>query len=108
MAFKITQKPTFTARVKVETPNNTGGFDRSEFMAEFHRAGMDEIEELKKLPQREVLEKVLLGWSQLIDEDNQPVEFSEERRRALLNIPPALLALGAAFWESLFKAREKN
>ena len=108
MAFKITQKPTFISRVTVETPNQKGGFDKSPFNAEFRRCGMDEIEELRKLPQKEVLEKVLVGWSDLIDDDNQPVDFNEDNLRALLNIPPALLALGAAFWESLFKAREKN
>lgn len=111
MTFKITQKPTFISRVTVETPNQKGGFDRSHFNAEFKRCGMDEIEELKKLPQKEVMEKVLVGWTDLIDDDNQPVDFNEDNRRALLNIPNALTAMGSidgAFWGSLFKAREKN
>ncbi|MDF3024803.1 MAG: hypothetical protein K0R10_2164 [Alphaproteobacteria bacterium] len=108
MAFKLTQKPTFVSRVTVETPNQKGGFDRSAFNVEFRRAGMDEIEELKKLPGKEVMEKVLVGWSELLDDDNQPVDFNDDNLRALLNIPPALLAMSAAFWESLFKAREKN
>ena len=108
MAFKITQKPTFISRVTDETPNQRGGFDKSSFAAEFKRCGMDEIEDLKKLPQKEVLQQVLVGWSDLIDDDNQPVDFNDVNLRALLNISPALLALGAAFWESLFKAREKN
>lgn len=108
MAFKITQKPTFTSRVKVETPNNKGGFDRSDFLVEFKRVGMDEIEELKKLPQKEVMEKVIVGWTELIDDHNNPVDFNEDNLLVLLNISPAIMALSDAFWTSLFKAREKN
>jgi hypothetical protein len=108
MAFKITQKPTFISRVTVETPNLKGGFDKSHFNVEFKRCGMDEIEELKKVPQKEVLEKVVVGWSELLDDDNAAVDFNETNLQALLNISPALIALGEAFWTSLFKAREKN
>lgn len=106
--FKITQKPTFISRVTVETANQKGGFDKSKFNAEFKRCGMDEIEELKKLPQKEVMEKVLVGWTDLVGDENQPVDFNEENLHVLLNIPPALIALGEAFWTSHFKAREKN
>jgi hypothetical protein len=106
--FKLTQKPTFISRVTVETPNMKGGFDKSTFNAEFRRCGMDEIEELKKIPQKEVLERTLVGWTDLVDDDNQAVDFNEANLQALLNISPALLALGEAFWTSLFKAREKN
>jgi hypothetical protein len=108
MAFRITQKPTFISRVIVETPNLKGGFDKSSFNAEFKRCGMDEIEELKKLPQKEVQQQVLVGWSELIDDDNNAVDFNEANLNALLNISPALIALGESFWGSLFKAREKN
>ena len=69
---------------------------------------MDEIEELKKLPGKEVMEKVLVGWSELLDDDNQPVDFNEDNLRALLNIPPALLAMSAAFWESLSRHAKKT
>lgn len=106
--FKLTQKPTFISRVTVETPNLKGGFDRSTFNAEFKRCGMDEIEELKKIPQKEVLEKTLVGWTDLVDDDNRAVDFNDANVQALLNISPALIALGESFWTSLFKAREKN
>lgn len=106
--FKITQKPTFISRVTVETPNLKGGFDRDSFEVEFRRADMDEVEELKKVPQREVLERVVVGWKDLVDNDNQQVDFSDANLQALLKIPPALIALGEAFWTSLFRAKEKN
>jgi hypothetical protein len=108
MAFKIAQKPTFVARIKVETPNQKGGFDRSEFLAEFKRVSQSEVDELRKEPQKEVLEKVLVGWSELLDDDNQALDFNEDNLQVLLNIPQALLALRDGFWESVYKAKEKN
>jgi len=111
MAFKLTQKPTFVSRVTVETPNQKGGFDKSTFNAEFRLVGMDEVEELKKIPGKEVMESVLVGWSELLGPDNEPLEFNEVNRSALLNLPYALTVLASfdgPFWGSLFKAREKN
>lgn len=107
MAFKITQKPTYITRVTVETPNDRGGFDKSSFEAVFRRVDMDEVEELRKLTQKEVLERVLADWRGLEDEHG-PLEFSADNVRALLLIPQALLATSEAFWGSIFKAREKN
>jgi hypothetical protein len=108
MAFKITQKPSFSVRIKVDTPNDKNGFDRSEFVAKFKRVSMDEVQELKKLEQREVQQKVLVAWDELIDDDNNPVDFNEDNLAALLNIPQALTALAEGFWSSVFKAKEKN
>lgn len=108
MAFKIAQKPTYKTAVKVYTPNDNSGFDTSEFKAEFKRVGMDELEVLKELTQVEVMQKVLVGFSDLTDEDNKPLDFNEVNLNSLLDIPQALTALKEAFWASIFKAKEKN
>lgn len=108
MAFKLTQKPTFTVVVKVDTPNDKGGFDRSDFKAKFKRVTMDEMEELRPKSQREVMREVLAGWEDLVDEGNQAVDFNPEHVDVLLNIPPALTALAESFWGNVVKAREKN
>lgn len=108
MAFRIAQKPTFITRVTVETPNQKGGFDTSFFNAEFKRIGMDEVEELQKKKQGEVLMQVLVSWTDLLDDKNEPVPFNDDNVLVLLNIPQALIALKEAFWGSLYKAREKN
>ena len=108
MAFKLTQKPTFTVLVKVDTPNDKGGFDRSDFKAKFKRVTTDEMEEYRGKPQREVLREVLVGWEDLLDENNVAVDFNSEHVEALLNVPPALTALAESFWGNVVKAREKN
>jgi len=109
MPFKIALSPTYKSKVVVETPNEHGkGFDRSDFIAEFKRVEMDELEQLRSLPQKEVLDRVFVGFGDLLDEEDKPVEYTQATREALLKVPQARVALVEAFWSSIFKAREKN
>jgi hypothetical protein len=108
MSFNIAQKPSYKTPVKVHTPNDKGGFDTSDFIAHFKRVSMDDIEALKELPQKEVLQQVLVGYSGLLDEDDKEIDFNETNVTTLFNIPQALAALTTAFWSSIFRAKEKN
>lgn len=108
MAFRLAQKPTFKARVDVSTPNMKGGFDDSKFIAEFKRVETDELKELTKLTPVELLQKVLVGFEDLLDENDGQVLYSEETRQALLAIPNAVIGLRDAFWSAINKAKEKN
>lgn len=108
MAFKITKRPTFSAQVEVFTPNDKCGHDYSKFTAQFLRTRVDELDDLRKLTQQDVMRRKLCGWEDFNDEENQPVLFSEETLETLINIPEALNGLGLAFWSNVVKAREKN
>lgn len=108
MAFKIAQKNSYKVAVKVQTPNDKNGFDTSEFTAEFKRVGMAELEQIKELTQKEVIKKVLVGFTDLLDEDNNALDYNETNVDALLDIPQAQLALTEAYWSSIFKAKAKN
>lgn len=108
MAFKLTKNPTFSVKITVVTPNDRNAFDRSVLTVKFRRPNVDESIELQKLQPREAMERVLVGWEEFNDDDNQPVPYGEDTRWALLNDPPALLAINDAFWSTAIKAREKN
>ena len=108
MTFKIARTPTFKAKVEVHMANDKGGVDKSTFMAEYYRADTDELDELRRLKAREVLERKLAGWSELVDENNQTVEFNESTRAAVYKIPEALIAMSETFWANVVVAREKN
>lgn len=108
MAFKIALKPTFKTQVDVHIKNDKGIFEKSTFNAQFARTSVDEIEELKKLPQTEVIRKKLVGWDGLIGDENAVVEYSELNLDTVLTIPEAVLGLSEAFWSSIYKQREKN
>lgn len=108
MAFRLTQKPTFVARVDVETPNSKGGFDTSHFFCEFKRINMEEHQQVLKEKPADFLPRLIVGFTELIGDDGQSVEFNEDNLRALLSIPNALIAIKNAFWEAVSKAKEKN
>ena len=108
MAFKLAQKPSYTVPVKVHTPNDKGSFDTSEFKVQFKRTSMEELNALKDTEQVDVMRSVIVGFSDLLDEDDKAVDFNEINLSALLNIPQALQALKLAFWDSIFKAETKN
>lgn len=62
------------------------------------------VHEQRKKHVREVLE----GFEDLIDDDKQPVEFSDVSLEALLAVPEALNATYDQFWKKINAAREKN
>jgi len=106
--FKITLTPTYRVKVIVETPNMNGKMDKSDFMAEFKRCDLSQIDELRNIAQRDVVREVLTGWEGLIDEDGHAVPFNPATLEAVLSIPQAMIALIEAFWESVHKAKQKN
>jgi len=108
MAFKLAQNPSYIATVKVSMPNDKDGFDTSEFKAKFKRVSFSELDKLREKTQLEVVKEVVLGYSGLLDENNQEVDFNEDNLNALTSIPQALAALSETFWLSIFKAKEKN
>lgn len=108
MAFKIASNPTFKTRVDVDTPNNSGGHDRSHFFAIFQRASSNEVIELRKLTQADLMRRKLVGWEDFNDDKNKPVEYNADNLESLISVPEALYALSMAFWETVIKAREKN
>jgi hypothetical protein len=108
MPLKIALTPTYRVKVTVDLPAENGGFEQSEFMAEFKRCDSDEIDELRKLPGKEVVPKVLKGWSGLLDAADQEVPFNETNYKTVMAIPQAAAGLAHHFWTSIFKAREKN
>lgn len=110
MAFKRTQKPTFTTKVTVNIPNANGGFDKSTFVAEFKRLTADELVALRELglSNEDVLRKVMVGW-QMTDEDTgEEVPFNKAELEAALQILPTPHCTALAFWETVNGARSKN
>jgi hypothetical protein len=108
MAFKLAKNRAFSVRITVNTPNEKAGFDRSALLIRYRRPDVDESLELQKLTPREAMDRVVIGWEEFNDEDNEPVPYSDATRWALLNDPPALLAINDGFWLNAVKAREKN
>ncbi|MDR3382312.1 hypothetical protein [Cupriavidus basilensis] len=115
MAFSLAQSPTFGARTTVETTNEKGVVQKSQFLAIFTRYTVKELEELKvrwliegKDDPSWFARQVLVGWKELIADDGTVAEYNEENKELLLSIPPAIAALQQAFWDNAITARAKN
>jgi hypothetical protein len=107
MAFNMNLKPTFVARINVETANSKGGIDSSHFMCEFKRPTLDQLDAHFKQKPIEFLPEVIVGWSEL-NNNGEPVAFNEDHLAALLSIPSAILGLREAYFEAAAKAKSKN
>lgn len=110
MAFKRTQKPTFTAPVTVSIPNDKGGFDKSTFVGKFKRLSTDELKVLREssLSNEDVVRRTLVDWELKDEETGEAVPFNEAELEALLQISPTPYATAQAFWECVTGARSKN
>lgn len=110
MAFKRTQKPTFTTPVVVNVPNGRGGFDKNTFVAEFKRPTNDESAALRalNLTPAELVRRQLVGWELKDEETSEDVPFNAAELEALLQIEPTPLSTAVAFWETVNGARSKN
>lgn len=110
MAFKMTQNPTFSTPVKVNVPNDQGGFDKNTFTAKFKRPTHEEATELRELnlSPEELTRKMMVDWDLTNADTNERVPFSRENLEVALRILPTPLACAVAFWESVHGARTKN
>lgn len=89
--FILAQPDTFTWPVKVRIPMN-GTYGEAEFVATFPNLDEAALDELlasnengaPKLSDRELAERVLLGFEPIELPDGSVVEFSDENKRLLL------------------------
>lgn len=108
MAFKLNQSGKFTRPVTIEIAGDNGKWEKSTVNATFAQPSTEELDELKDLKPREVLERKLLGVTDLVDDDGNAVPFTPENKAALLSIPAAVAALSRTFWENIVRTPTKN
>jgi hypothetical protein len=112
MAYRVTKKPTFTIRVTVVEPGDTdsGAVETSEFTARFKRVTGEELHALRTSGRsdKDLMQEVLVGWSDLTDDSGAQVPFSVEFCETLLSIPHALRGVVHAFMAGASGAGLKN
>lgn len=108
MAFKVALTPKYNTKVTVVTPNEKGGNDKSEFTVTFIRFDTDQLDGLRELSQKEVLQKAVAGWSGLQADDGSEIEFSDVNLSLIFKVPQAFKAVTEAFWLTQYGAKEKN
>ena len=108
--FKIAVKPTFTTRVNVQIANDKAGHDKVSFIAHFDRIPQTEVDELLAqlhgpLPEgterpndQTVIDRVFVGWDEVVGEDGEPLEFTPHNVQAVCDISPTRPRIVAAFF----------
>lgn len=116
MGFKLSKDTSYKWPVTVKIPRDGGKFVTATFNAEFAYLKQDEIDQVienarNSRDNADVCKRALIGWgSDVSDEHDQPLPYSEENKATLLNEPHVSHAVLAAFTESITGdgARRKN
>ena len=79
MAFVRKKTKVYPWPVQVKTPSETniGELDTSEFIGKFKRLSRSELNSFNEESEYKALEKVLVGWENLTEEDGTPIQFSK-------------------------------
>ena len=112
--FKIAQETTFKWPVTVHVPKDGGKYTKASFTAEFKSLQQDEIDAtLSDLrdgrTDADFAATCLVGWKGVQDEYGAEMNFDDDNKTKLLNIPYVRNAVVTAFFEALSGgARRKN
>ena len=80
MAFVRKKTKVYSWPVEVKTPSETniGEFETTSFTGQFIRLSRKELDDFESSTEFEALKKVLVGWSDVKEEDGTPIQFSDK------------------------------
>ena len=108
--FHVTSEPTFTHPVTVMVPID-GGHREETFKATFRVVPTDEASKFNLMSEegtRQFLVRAIVRLDELVDGQDNAIPYSDEIRDAVIRRPDARLALSAAYFEAVSKAKGKN
>ena len=96
--------------VTVRIPIDGGKYASQTFTARFRLPSKDEMTNMAAVLGDDAANarKVMVGWDGIVDEQKQPVPFSDEALDALLGVPWARVAIWQAFIDASFGIKRKN
>ncbi|MGZ3743859.1 MAG: phage tail assembly chaperone [Pseudobdellovibrionaceae bacterium] len=80
MAFVIKKKESFTWPVKIKSPKDGGGYEEQKINLEFKKLPQSEFQKTLKtagITDVQFCQQVIIGWKDVVNENNEPVVFSE-------------------------------
>ncbi|MET4247562.1 hypothetical protein [Bradyrhizobium sp. LA6.7] len=108
--FKIVDKRTFTHEVKVFTPTD-GGFSEDLLKATFNYVPTDRVASFdlsRSDDTTSFLREIVVRFSDLVDEQDQPIACTDELRERLLFVPNVRQALITHYFEAVNRIAEGN
>ncbi len=105
MAMKLNTSGKFTRRnIHIEIMGEKGQWEKNTLDATYLQPSTDELDDLRELKPKEVMERKLVGVVGLLDDDGNAIELTPENKAALLLIPAAVVELNRAFWGGVVKS----
>ena len=79
MAFVRKKTKVYSWPVEIKTPSETkiGEFDTTSFTGKFIRLSRSELDGFESASEYDALKKVLVGWTDVNEEDGTPIKFSK-------------------------------
>lgn len=121
MAFILKQKATYTWPIVLLIPVDGGTRQKHTFDGEFRRLPQSRINEIIKvaratelgrldddemLDDKAAAREILVGWSGVLDEDNNEIPFSEASLAQLLELPTIAGQIIKAWFNSMDVAKK--
>ncbi len=84
MAFIRKKTKVYSWPVEVKTPSETniGEFETSKFIGKFVRLKRSELNTFEEDTEYDALQKILVGWEDLNEEDGTTIQFSKTELKA--------------------------
>ncbi len=119
MALILKKEDVWSWPVNFSMPVDDGKHEKVKFKCKFKRIKQTEVEkyqqkftttDLKVMFEaaRECAKKVVVGWTDVMDEEGNQIEYNEANLNELLEIPTLAIAVSTAYINSLTEAKRKN
>lgn len=114
MAFRLTQSKTYAWPVTLDFTDETGATETQSFTAVFKRLPQSRVDELAEqarngaISDNALLDVVLDRFDGIQDETGQPMPYTDDLRRQVLDIVPVRPRTVIAWFDSLSGAPRKN
>jgi hypothetical protein len=126
MGFTLQRNPTFSWPVSYRERTDNGKYRQHNFTAVYKRLPQSELEKIQldyqrlkadiardiyidSIPTREIAAKILVGWSDVFEDDGTTqIPYSEELKRELLEVEGLADVLVETYIDSASKAKAKN
>ena len=110
MAFVRKKVASYKWPVTIESPSQEGigTFEIQEFEGLFERLGRSKISKLADAGDAQLIEAVLMGWSDIKEEDGTEISFSSKTRKEFLDDPYWCRGVVMSYLDSLEGASAKN
>lgn len=107
MTLKILPRPTFRHKITARVPID-GGYRDETFTVKYQLASRPDAD-LSTDPMRDdFLSDVVMECEDLVDENGQPLPWSDDVRAAVFGLPWARLAILSGYFTAVTGARVKN